>query len=97
MEGWLHFLFIYNPQSRKTSPERGGGAYAARRQGFAALSGEGGRILRRLEPEEHALLLPMTEAAGMLAALPHRQARLCIRMTAGESGFAPGICRVTED
>lgn len=80
-----------------------GGKFLEKDGGWAQVTVEDGAVtgasayLRRLEPEEHALLLPMTEAAGMLAALPHRQARLCIRMTAGESGFAPGICRVTED
>lgn len=80
-----------------------GGKFLEKDGGWAQVTVEDGTVtgasayLRRLEPEEHALLLPMTEAAGMLAALPHRQARLCIRMTAGESGFAPGICRVTED
>lgn len=80
-----------------------GGKFLEKDDGWAQVTVEDGAVtgasayLRRLEPEEHALLLPMTEAAGMLAALPHRQARLCIRMTAGESGFAPGICRVTED
>lgn len=79
------------------------GKFLEKDGGWAQVTVEDGAVtgasayLRRLEPEEHALLLPMTEAAGMLAALPHRQARLCIRMTAGESGFAPGICRVTED
>ena len=39
---------------------------AAWRQGFAALSGEGGRILRRLEPEgdEQRILGELTWAAG---------------------------------
>ena len=80
-----------------------GGKFLEKDDGWAQVTVEDGAVtgasasLRRLEPEEHALLLPMTEAAGMLAALPHRQARLCIRMTAGESGFVPGICRVTED
>lgn len=80
-----------------------GGKFLEKDGGWAQVTVEDGAVtgasayLRRLEPEEHALLLPMTEAAGMLAALPHRQARLCLRMTAGESGFAPGICRVTED
>ena len=44
---------------------------AAWRQGFAALSGEGGRILRRLEPEgdEQRILGELTWAAGELTEL----------------------------
>ena len=44
---------------------------AAWRQGFAALSGEGGRILRRLEPEgdEQRILGELTWAAGLLILL----------------------------
>ena len=44
---------------------------AAWRQGFAALSGEGGRILRRLEPEgdERRILGELTWAAGELTEL----------------------------
>ena len=48
---------------------------AAWRQGFAALSGEGGRILRRLEPEgdEQRILGELTWAAGELTELRSRQ------------------------
>lgn len=47
---------------------------AAWRQGFAALSGEGGRILRRLEPEgdEQRILGELTWAAGELTELRRR-------------------------
>ena len=48
-----------------------GAVLAAWRQGFAALSGEGGRILRRLEPEgdEQRILGELTWAAGELTEL----------------------------
>ena len=45
---------------------------AAWRQGFAALSGEGGRILRRLEPDEQRILGELTWAAGELTELRRR-------------------------
>lgn len=53
---------------------------AAWRQGFAALSGEGGRILRRLEPEgdEQRILGELTWAAGELTELrkgPEQESR----------------------
>ena len=51
---------------------------AAWRQGFAALSGEGGRILRRLEPEgdEQRILGELTWAAGELTELDRRICKL---------------------
>ena len=55
----------------KSYLEEGISLPAAWRQGFAALSGEGGRILRRLEPEgdEQRILGELTWAAGELTEL----------------------------
>ena len=50
--------------------------------------------LRKMEPAEQTLLLPMQQAA---AALAPGTARLCIRLMQEEDSLVPRICRVTED
>lgn len=73
---WLGLVQAQRRQLRlleelAASLEEGISFPAAWRQGFAALSGEGGRILRRLEPEgdEQRILDELTWAAGELTEL----------------------------
>lgn len=79
------------------------GRFLERRGGWARVTVENGAItgasasLRQLEPEESILLLPMHEAAGMLAEDAREASRLCIRLVEKQARFVPGICRVAED
>lgn len=68
---WLWLGLVQAQRRQLRLLEEGISFPAAWRQGFAALSGEGGRILRRLEPEgdEQRILGELTWAAGELTEL----------------------------